>query len=112
MEAMIIFGMLMLFLFGGMALALGAAYASTERARQMEEEARRGQMARTTQAIPGFFVMPGRGERPLDMPGFDEALVARLESHVREEQALVSDFVHHPSVNSLYRQGPRVMRPN
>jgi hypothetical protein len=35
---------------------------------------------------------------------FDEALLTRLAEHVRAEHAVVAQFVHFPSVESLYRQ--------
>jgi hypothetical protein len=34
---------------------------------------------------------------------FDDALVRQLEQHVRMEQTAVARFVHHPSVDNLYR---------
>lgn len=112
MEAMIALGVVMVVVFGGMGLALVSGYLSAEKARAARGSASRGQMTRVPQAIPGFFVMPGRAEWPLDMPAVDEALLARLETHVREEQALVSEFVLHPSIKSLYRQGPQALRLN
>jgi len=109
MEAMIALGLLMGVVFGGMTLALVTGYMSTEKARAVALTRRQGQVARAAQAIPSFFVKSDRGERPVDVPGFDAMLLARLESHVREEQALVSEFVHYPSIHSLYRQAPQAL---
>lgn len=109
MEATIVFGLVLAFLVGGIMLALVMAYLSTEEARAREQGQRHGQVVRAAEAIPGFFAKSDQGELP-GMPGFDEMLLARLESHVRQEQALVSEFVHYPSINSLYRQTPQSLR--
>jgi len=109
MEAMIAFGLVLGFLVGGMMLALVMGYRSTEQARAREQALRHGQVARVAEAIPSFFAKPDRDELP-GLLAFDEILLGRLESHVREEQALVSEFVHYPSINSLYRQAPQSLR--
>jgi hypothetical protein len=109
MEATIVFGLVLTFLVGGMMLALVMGYMSTEEARAREAGNHR-QVARTADAIPAFLAKSVRDELASEIRGLDDALLARLESHVREEQALVSQFVHHPSVHSLYRQGPRALR--
>jgi hypothetical protein len=33
---------------------------------------------------------------------FDDALLAMLQNHVKAERAVVSEFVHFPSIDSLY----------
>lgn len=104
-----VFVFVMACLVGGMLLALTTGYLSTEQARASEQEERRGQMVRTAEAIPSFFAKSDRSELP-GLPGFDEVLLGRLESHVREEQALVTEFVHYPSIHSLYRQAPQSLR--
>lgn len=109
MEAMIAFGLVLGFLVGGMMLALVMGYRSTEEARAREQAQRHGQVVRAAQAIPSFFAKSDRGELP-GLQGFDEVLLGRLETHVREEQALVSEFVHYPSIHSLYRQAPQSLR--
>jgi len=109
MEAMVAFGLVLGFLVGGMMLALVMGYRSTEEARAREKQQHDGQVARAAQAIPSFFAASDRGELP-GLVGFDEVLLGRLESHVREEQALVSEFVHYPSIHSLYRQAPQSLR--
>jgi hypothetical protein len=111
MEAMVAFGLVLGFLVGGMMLALAMGYRSTEEARAREKKLQlhHGQVARAAQAIPSFFAASDRGELP-GLLGFDEVLLGRLESHVREEQALVSEFVHYPSIHSLYRQAPQSLR--
>jgi hypothetical protein len=110
MEETIAFGLVLGLLVGGMTLALAMGYLSTEQARAKEEAERHRQVVRTAEAIPSFFAKPVHDERPSEIPGFDDALLARLESHVREEQALVSQFVHYPSIDSLYRQAPQSLR--
>jgi hypothetical protein len=109
MEPMIAFGLVLGFLVGGMMLALVTGYRSTEQARASEQEQRRGQVVRAAEAIPSFFAKPDRDELP-GLLAFDEVLLGRLESHVREEQALVTEFVHYPSLHSLYRQAPQSLR--
>lgn len=109
MAAMIAFGLVLGFLVGGMMLALVMGYRSTEEARAREQRQHHGQVARDAQAIPSFFAKSDRDELP-GLLGFDEVLLGRLESHVREEQALVSEFVHYPSIHSLYRQAPQSLR--
>ena len=109
MEAMVAFGLVLGFLVGGMMLALAMGYRSTEQARAREQAQRHGHVVRAVQAIPSFFAKSDRGEQP-GLLGFDEVLLSHLESHVREEQALVSEFVHYPSIHSLYRQAPQSLR--
>ena len=109
MEAMIALGLVMGVVFGGMTLALVSGYLSAERARTMERADGHGQLARTPESIPSFFAPSDRAERP-GTTGFDELLLARLESHVRAEQALANEFLHYPSIHSLYRQAPPELR--
>ena len=109
MEAMIALALVMAVVFGGMTLALVTGYLSAEKARLAEQAQPPERVARTAEAIPSFFARSDRVERPGSM-AFDEMLLARLESHVRAEQALVEDFVHYPSIDSLYRQGPQALR--
>lgn len=108
MEAMIALALVMGVVFGGMMLALVTGYLDSEKARAAERQ-QHDRVARAAEAIPSFFARSDRGERPA-LSGFDEMLLARLESHVREEQALVNEFVHYPSIDSLYRQGPQALR--
>jgi hypothetical protein len=110
MEATFVLVLVLGFLVGGMMLALTMGYLSTEEARAREQGLRDSQVVRAAEAIPSFFAKPVHDERPPQIPGFDDALLARLESHVRQEQALVSQFVHYPSIDSLYRQAPRALR--
>jgi hypothetical protein len=111
MEAMIAFGLVLGFLVGGMMLALVMGYLSTEEARAGEKERHPGQVVLGGgEAIASFFAKSDRSELPSETTELDEMLLARLESHVREEQALVSEFVHYPSIDSLYRRGPQALR--
>ncbi len=106
MEAAIVLGLVMAFLVGGMTLALVTGYLSTEEARASKRAPRPGPVVRVAEAIPSFFAKSDQGAPPPEMREFDEALLARIESHIREEQALVSEFVEYPSINSLYRRAP------
>ena len=52
-------------------------------------------------AIPAFFARPARELRPMAL-GFDESMLAFLQNHVKAERAIANEFVHYPSVDSLY----------
>jgi hypothetical protein len=93
------------FLFGGMVLMLSMGYVESERKRALEAQQIEVAASRQPAAIvamPGFFATP-QAAAPSTLVVFDDALVTRLENHVRLEQALVAQFVHHPSVDNLYR---------
>ena len=93
------------FLFGAMVLILAMGYLDTEQKREMQAKARQAeavQQAAAMVALPGFFA-PAQATQPPTMIVFDDAMVDRLEHHVRLEQALVAQFVHHPSLDNLYR---------
>lgn len=104
MEATVVLVMLLAFLVGGMMLALAMGYRSVEASRAEQARTRRAEAAQVAQAFagPGFFARASdRGASPPAIV-FDDALLARLEKHVRAEQALVMQFVHFPSLDSLY----------
>ena len=54
--------------------------------------------------VPAFFSTPLASQVPSATLGFDEGLFAFLQHHVKSEQAMVAEFVHLPSIDSLYRQ--------
>jgi hypothetical protein len=92
------------FLFVGIVVMLSMGYVETERKRAVEAQQIEVAASRQPAAIvamPGFFATPQAA--PSTLMVFDDALVTRLENHVRLEQALVAQFVHHPSVDNLYR---------
>ena len=105
MEATVVLVLVLTFLVGGMVLALAMGYRSIEEGRA-EEAARAAARprARDFVVVPSFFVKPAN-DSPLGTPmAFDDALLARLEQHVRAEHAMAAQFVRYPSVDSLYRQ--------
>ncbi len=53
-------------------------------------------------AIPAFFARPTREPRATAAFGFDDAMLALLQNHVNAERAVAKEFVHFPSVDSLY----------
>jgi hypothetical protein len=110
MEAAIAVWLVLGFLFVGMTLALVLGYLSTEKARAGKPAPHPGEVVRAAEGIPSFFARSDRVALPSEVHAFDEALLARIESHIRQEQALVSEFVEYPSVNSLYRQAPHTLR--
>jgi hypothetical protein len=54
--------------------------------------------------MPAFFAKPQTDQLPLATPGFDEALLAMLQNHVKTERAMAREFVYVPSIDSLYRE--------
>jgi hypothetical protein len=92
-------------LFGAMVLMLSMGYQETEQKRALLAKARQAEaveQAATLVAVPGFFAQPHSTPSPTFVV-FDDAMVNRLEHHVRTEQAMVAQFVHHPSIDNLYR---------
>ena len=70
-----------------------------ERTRTVEVEP----AIRSVAALPAFFANVADRQAPATF-GFDDELVAMLEAHVKRERAIAANFVHLPSVDSLYRQ--------
>jgi hypothetical protein len=105
MEATVVLILFLTFLVGGMMLALVMGYRSIEGSRA-QEVARPAKAAGAADAamIPSFFVKVEHRHSPGSDVAFDDALLARLEQHVRAEHATVAEFVHFPSIDSLYRQ--------
>lgn len=97
-------------MFGGIVLALVFAVQEKERQRELQASARDAevrervaaiQQAATVRAVQGFFAPPMAASSPGAI-AFNDALASRLEHDIREEQAIVSQFVHHPSLSTLY----------
>lgn len=105
MEATIVLVLFLAFLVGGMLLALVMGYRSIEEEReQTTARVVRHPRLQPGAAVPGFFA--SAAARPVGGAALspeDEALVARLEQHVLAEHATVAQFVHYPSLDSLYR---------
>jgi hypothetical protein len=104
MSATVVLALFLTFLVGGMVLALAMGYRSIEDSRAQQVQRRRAEMASAAVAVapPGFFAWAD-GRKPLGPTlTFDDALLAQIENHVRAEQAVVRQFVHFPSVDSLY----------
>lgn len=111
MAATVVLVIFLVFLFGGVTLALGYGYLTTERERERERERlAAADEQRATVRIPkpvmaysGFLPAVPVVSQPVAFI-VDEAFVSQLEHHVRTEQALVAPFVHQPSIDNLYRQ--------
>lgn len=105
MEATVVLTVVLAFLFGGMMLALVMGYRSIEESRAQEVAHPARPRPADVVMVPSFFAtaenLPASHR---SVVAFDEALLARLEQHVRAEQATVAQFVHFPSIDSLYRQ--------
>lgn len=106
MEGTLVLILVLTFLFGGMVLALAMGYRSIEASRAEQQPTRPSAEPRVADVvmIPSFFAKVENRSFPGPASAFDEALLARLEQHVRAEHATVAQFVHYPSVDSLYRQ--------
>lgn len=78
-------------------------------AREAEKDVPEGVRAAESMVakMPAFFARPQAGQLPLATPGFDDALLAMLQNHVKTERAMAREFVYVPSIDSLYRE-PRV----
>ena len=105
MSSTIILVLAATFLFGGIVLILTMGYLDTEQKRELLAKGRQAeaiQQAAAAVALPGFFA-PAYATPHLSPLVFDDEMVNRLEHHVRLEQAVVAQFVHHPSIDNLYR---------
>ncbi len=112
MEATIVLVLFLTFLVGGMMLALVMGYRSIEESRAEQRPERHVQPAPVVYALAGhgFFERAADSVPASPAITFDDALLAQLEKHVRAEQAVVSQFVHFPSVDSLYSSSGTSLR--
>jgi hypothetical protein len=112
MEATIVLVLFLTFLVGGMMLALVMGYRSIEESRIEQRPERHVQPAPVVYALAsrGFFERAADSVPASPTIAFDDALLAQLEKHVRAEQAVVSQFVHFPSVDSLYSSSGTSLR--
>jgi hypothetical protein len=53
-------------------------------------------------SIPAFFARPQQDRLVRPALGFDDAMFALIQDHVKAERAVVNEFVHFPSVDRLY----------
>ena len=112
MEATIVLVLFFTFLVGGMTLALAMGYRSIEASRIEQRPERHVQPAPVAYVVAAHGFFESAADRMPASPAitFDDALLAQLERHVRAEQAVVSQFVHFPSVNSLYSNSGTSLR--
>jgi hypothetical protein len=106
MEATVVLVLFLVVVCGGMTFMLAAGYQNVERDRA-RSAAHQRRPARTDIGAPALPAVPGfllaSGAPTLTGPFvFDDAMVRRLEQHIRGEQARVTQFVQHPSVDNLY----------
>ena len=107
MEGMAFLGFVLIVAVGLSVLGLTLELLSHTRQRPAIEEAQRaptGVLAAESlaAAIPAFFAKPQSDQFPSATLGFDDALLALLQNHVKAERAMANEFVHFPSVDSLY----------
>lgn len=105
MEATVVLILVLTFLVGGMMLALVMGYRSVEESRaQPVERTSKAPTAADVVLVPSFFAKLETPGFTVPAVAFDDALLARVEQHVRAEHEMVAQFVHYPSIDSLYRQ--------
>jgi hypothetical protein len=105
MDAMRLLGFIGIVLAGGVIMAFALEFLNTER--RARGEHRRVKVAPAVQSVtelPAFFAKLRHVDRAPAEAALDDALIALLEEHVRAERAMVTKFVHSPSLDSLYRQ--------
>lgn len=112
MEATIVLVLFLTFVVGGMLLALVASYYSIEDSRSRRAQAQPGASRTLADAVVTHDSLGPAGGRvgPSPQITFDDALLAMLKTHVQAEQAAVSQFVHFPSVDSLYSKSGTSLR--
>jgi hypothetical protein len=112
MEATTVLTLFLTFVIGGMVLALAMGYRSIEESRALQAKKTEVAATRVTRlvAVPSFFALAQDRKPASPAVAFDEALMAQIEKHVIAEQAIVTQFVHLPSVDSLYRQSGSSLR--
>ena len=105
MDAMRFLGFIVIVLAGGVTMAFMLELLSTE-GRDVEKERRveADPAARSIAELPAFFAKPQTTEHLPVRPASEDPVIAFLEAHVRAEHAMVTKFVHLPSLDSLYRQ--------
>jgi hypothetical protein len=112
MDAMTFLGFLLVTLLGGVMFVLITAFLD---AGLMNQEPRERSVAAepVVQPLmaPGFFATLEAQNPPPAVSGFDDALLAFLENHVRAEQTMATRFVRYPSVHTLYRPSQPAPRP-
>lgn len=105
MEATLVLILVLTFLFGGLMLALVMGYRSLEESRaQLVAPPAKPPTAADVVLVPSFFAKLETPGFTVPAVAFDDALLARVEQHVKAEHAMVAQFVHYPSIDSLYRQ--------
>lgn len=105
MDAMRFLGFIGIVLAGGVMMALILECLNTERSDARKTRRVEGEpAARSIAELPAFFATRQTTEPLPARPVSDDALIALLEEHVRAEHAMVTQFVHLPSLDSLYRQ--------
>ena len=91
---------------GGFFLMLYLGYADIEQRRAAEERQAQAEASRALDAvatIPRFFV--AQGQKPTTgAPALDQTLLDDLERFLKSEQAVVSQFVAEPSIETLFQQ--------
>lgn len=104
MDAMRFLGFIGIVLAGGVLMAFMLEFLNTERHRAAQRPRVESDPAvRSIAELPAFFAKRQTSEHPPVRPVSDDALIAFLEAHMRAEHAMVTKFVHLPSLDSLYR---------
>jgi hypothetical protein len=107
MDGMTFLGFVLIVAAGIVVPAVALELLSPMRQRPVVREAERASMRlpaaeSMAASIPAFFARPQSDQRLRPTLGFDDAMLALLQDHVKAERAVVNEFVHFPSVDSLY----------
>jgi hypothetical protein len=115
MDSTIVFYLFLTIVFGLMLLALVLGYQNTERERLREKEQRTAKQVPSVENMVAFprFIDDSNSRRPRStQTPFDDAVVVNLESYLRSEREVVTQFINDPSVDSLYREMRISAQPN
>ena len=106
MEGMTFLGFVLIVAVGIGVPAVVLELLSPMRERSVVREPQRASSAEAAESmaasIPAFFVRPQSDQLVRPTLGFDDAMLALLQDLVKAERAVVNEFVHFPSVDSLY----------
>jgi len=95
---------LLVFAMGGLLFIVFLSAQGIEE-RRMEDERRAQQSVRPARHVPQFLVIT-QPAAP-DIGGLNEAFLQQFREYVDAEQTLASEFVLHPSMETLYRESGR-----
>jgi hypothetical protein len=115
MDSSTAFYLFLTIIFGLMLLGLVLGYQNTERERLREKEHRAAKQVPAVENIVASprFINESTSRHPEGSEtSFDDAVVVNLESYLKSERDMVTQFINDPSVASLYREKRVSAQPN